>query len=148
MLLGLILLIVSIEDYRHYRISAKGCLLLGGIGIIDSFFLNKTWIECSFGFLSVSFVMMVIYLLTKGRGIGGGDIKLMAVSGILLGWAENILAFFLACIICVIVYPLRKRLLPKRKKLALAPYLSLGIMFAFVWGDLFIKAYTAWPGLL
>ena len=146
-LLGFVLLIVSIEDYRHYRISAKWCLLLGGIGIIDSIVLNKTWIECSMGFLSISLLLMIVYIFTKGKGIGGGDIKLMAMSGVLLGWMNNILAFLMAGIVCIIIYPLRKLILPQRKRLAFAPYLSIGIMSACLWGDAIIEAYMLWTGI-
>ena len=99
------------------------------------------------GFFVVSTLLMVLYISTRGKGIGGGDIKLMAVSGILLGCMGNILAFILACFFVVILYPLRKILFPSRKRLALGPYLSLGIMLTHLWGNNIIQAYLSWPGI-
>ena len=93
-LLILVLLNVSLTDLRYYRIPKISYSIFLIIGIIDAILVHKQWIDCIFGFLSVSFGLIVIYILTKGNGIGGGDIKLMAFTGILLGWQRNILAFF------------------------------------------------------
>lgn len=139
--------IVSLDDYRHYKIPTWSCWAIGCIGIIDSIIMKRTWIDCIFGFLSVSLALMLLYLLSKGKAIGGGDIKLLAVSGIFLGRSKNILAFILACFAVACFYPFRKKLFGKRKRLAFGPYLSLGIMVSLIWGDLLISAYRAWPGI-
>ena len=45
---------------------------------------------------TINVVLIFIYVMTHKKGIGGGDIKLLSASGLLLGWQKNILAFFLA----------------------------------------------------
>ena len=144
---GILLLNVSMEDYRHYRIPGKYCLFLIGVGIVDSLLMKRTWIECIIGFFVVSSMLMFIYIVTKGRGIGGGDIKLVAASGILLGWKNNILAFIIACFSVVVFYPMRKKFFTKRTQLAFGPYLSFGIMISLLAGDLIYQAYMEWPGI-
>lgn len=144
---GILMLNVSLEDYRHYRIPGWSCLLLGCIGILDSIWMERSWMDCTMGFFAVSTLLMIFYISTRGKGIGGGDIKLMAVSGILLGWMGNILAFILACFFVVVFYPLRKTFFPLRKRLALGPYLSLGIMLSLLWGNNIIQAYLSWSGI-
>ena len=46
------------------------------------------------GAVCVSGILLVIYLISGGRAIGGGDIKLMAACGLILGWQLIILAIF------------------------------------------------------
>lgn len=94
-------------------------------------------------------------LLTKGRGIGGGDVKLMAVSGLMLGWRKNILAFFVGCVLVSFVYLFRRKFLEKQfglsdsfHRLAFGPYLAAGIVVSMLWGEKIISAYVSWPGLM
>ena len=92
------------------------------------------------GFVGVSCFLLLIYIITKGKGIGGGDIKLMAVSGLILGWKYNILAFILGCILGSVIHLIRMRVSKKDRVLAFGPYLSAGIMIAILYG----KPITDW----
>ena len=87
--------------------------------------------------------MYLVFLLTRGRGIGGGDIKLMAVSGLMLGWKCNVLAFALGCIIGSVIHIIRMKVSKEDHVLALGPYLSVGIMIAALWGETLIQWYFA-----
>jgi leader peptidase (prepilin peptidase)/N-methyltransferase len=40
-----------------------------------------------------------VLVITDGRGVGGGDVKLMAVCGLFLGWKLVLFAFFLGCLL-------------------------------------------------
>jgi leader peptidase (prepilin peptidase)/N-methyltransferase len=55
------------------------------IGIVLAFVSDMPLLERIIGFFSVSFILFLASVLSKG-GIGGGDIKLMAVSGFVLGY--------------------------------------------------------------
>lgn len=93
------------------------------------------------GFFAISLFLLLIYYSTKGRAIGGGDIKLMASAGLLLGWELVILAFFLACIMASIIHPLRMRISNIGRSLAFGPYLSMGIVLALFFGKQMITWY-------
>lgn len=146
-IIGILLLWVSYEDYRNYKIPKKSYLPLAGIGMIDAGIMGRSLSEILIGFTSISAAAWILYMASKGKFMGGGDIKLLAVSGILLGASENILAFILACFFVVFFYPVRKRIWKKRTKLAFAPYISLGIMVSLFFGNEIIVAYMAWPGI-
>lgn len=57
--------------------------------------------------VAVSLPLLILVLIMekvlKKDAMGGGDIKLLFVTGLYLGWMRNILVVFLACIIGIIV---------------------------------------------
>jgi prepilin signal peptidase PulO-like enzyme (type II secretory pathway) len=60
-------------------------------------------------------------LLSKGRGMGWGDVKLVTLGAAILGWQPAVLAFAGACLIAVFVAMIRKR---RSEPIAFAPYLA------------------------
>jgi prepilin signal peptidase PulO-like enzyme (type II secretory pathway) len=57
--------------------------------------------------LAVSLPLLILVLIMekilKKEAMGGGDIKLLFVTGLYLGWARNIVVIFFACIIGIII---------------------------------------------
>ena len=82
-------------------------------------------------------------MISKGRAIGGGDIKLMAAAGLLVGWKQIILAFLLGCILGAIIHLIRMRVSKADHVLAMGPYLSVGIFIAALWGNQWIGWYLS-----
>jgi prepilin signal peptidase PulO-like enzyme (type II secretory pathway) len=72
--------------------------------------------------------------LSRGRGMGWGDVKLVALGGAILGARISILAFAGACIAAVAINYLRGN---KRGPIAFAPYLASAIGLAIPLGMLF-----------
>lgn len=134
-------------DFKYYKIPAFINVFIGLTGIFHAVLSKMHFFDGLIGFLSLSSLLLLIYVLSKGKAIGGGDIKLMAVSGILLGWKKNVLAFFLAGLSVLMFYPVRSRIFKRRKRLAFGPYLSLGIFISMIWGGEIISAYMHWPGI-
>ena len=93
------------------------------------------------GFLSVSVVLAVLYYASKGRAIGGGDVKLMAACGLLLGWKLIIMAFLLGCIFGAVIHVIRMRVSGEDHVLAMGPYLSMGVFIATLWGNQLLTWY-------
>lgn len=142
-LLASALLVLSVIDFRTYEIPFGINVFIAGLGLVRSLTDLSNWAEYVIGFFAVSLFLYVIYLLTRGRGIGGGDIKLMAASGLLLGWQCNILAFLLGCIIGSVCHVIRMRVTKAEHVLALGPYLSIGIFLCAMWGRELIKWYLS-----
>ena len=93
------------------------------------------------GFFSVSVFLMILYYATKGRGIGGGDVKLMAVCGLVLGWKLIVLAFFIGCVLGAVIHVVRMRVSGESHVLAMGPYLSMGVFLSMLWGNTIIEWY-------
>ena len=128
-------------DFRTYEIPVGinvFILLLGLVRVVTDW---SNWSDYLIGFLAVSVFLYLIYIVTKGRGIGGGDVKLMAVCGLVLGWKLVVLGFFLGCIIGSICHLIRMKVSDADHVLAMGPYLSVGVMIAALFGNQMIHWY-------
>ena len=138
------LLVLSVIDWRTYEIPISINIFILCLGILQVILDHTNWVDYVIGFLCVSIVLEVLLLLSRGRAIGGGDVKLMAAAGLLLGWKKIILAFLLGCIIGSIIHLLRMKLSKAEHVLAMGPYLSIGIAIAVLWGDALIRWYLGY----
>jgi len=141
------LLVLSIIDLRTYEIPLGINLFILALGLIRVVTDYTDWLNYAIGLLCVSGFLYLLFLVTKGRAIGGGDIKLMAACGLLLGWQNIILAFFLGCIIGAVIHLIRMKVTGEGHMLAMGPYLSLGVMIAALWGQQLIGWYLGILGL-
>lgn len=135
------LLTLSVIDFRTYEIPVGinvFILLLGLVRVVTDW---SNWSDYLIGFLAVSIFLYLIYIVTHGRGIGGGDVKLMAVCGLVLGWKLVVLGFFLGCIIGSICHLIRMKVSDADHVLAMGPYLSVGVMIAALFGNQMINWY-------
>ncbi len=74
------LIALSIIDFRTYEIPVGINIFILTLGLIRIVTDLSHWLSYGIGLLSVSVPLLLIYLVTKGRGIGGGDVKLMAAA--------------------------------------------------------------------
>ncbi len=138
------LIALSVIDFRTYEIPVGFnifILVLGTIRVITDY---RSWPEYIIGLVSVSVPLLLIFYATKGRGIGGGDVKLMGAAGLLLGWKLVILAFFLGCLLGSIIHIARMKISGESHVLAMGPYLSAGILIAIFAGERIISAYIGY----
>ena len=135
------LLALSVIDWRTQEIPLGFILFILTLGLVRLFTDLENWSQYVIGLFAVSVFLLLIDLVTKGRGIGHGDIKLMAATGLLLGWKLIIIAFIMACIIGTVVHLIRMAVKKVGRKLAFGPYLSMGICIAMIWGEQLVSWY-------
>lgn len=135
------LLALSIIDWRTFEIPVAFNIFIGILGVIRLLTDIGHWYTYAIGFVSVSGFLYLLYLITKGRGIGGGDIKLMAAAGLLIGWKYIILSLGLGCVLGSIIHVILMRIQNKDRVLAFGPYLSLGIYISMVCGEQIVEWY-------
>lgn len=136
-----LLLLIGIEDEKRFEIPLSYNLLIGGLGVVHLIWDFSNWMDYVTGMCAVSGVLLFWYYLTKGKGIGGGDIKLMAAAGLLLGWQKIILAFYVGAVLGAVVHPARMKFKGKGRIMALGPYLSFGIFISMLYGEKLIAWY-------
>lgn len=140
------LITLSVIDWRTYEIPIGINIYILALGLIRTALHYEDWLNHVIGFFAVSIFIYIIILATKGRGMGGGDMKLMAVAGLFLGWKAIILAFLFGCIIGAICHVIRMKVTKAEHVLALGPYLSIGIFIAMFWGESFLTWYLTTMG--
>ncbi len=148
MLLASALIVIAVIDWRTFEIPFGLNVFIAVLGflIVVTKLTERDFtgiVDNLTGAVSVSGFLLILYLVTKGRGIGGGDIKLMAAAGLFLGWKNCILAFVIGCITGSIIHLIRMKISKQDHVLAFGPYLSFGIFVASLWGDVIVKAYLS-----
>jgi leader peptidase (prepilin peptidase)/N-methyltransferase len=137
------LLALSVIDFKTYEIPPGFNVFLLVVGLARTAADLANWPEYVIGFFAVGGLLLVIHLVSRGRGIGGGDVKLMAVCGLILGWKLILLAFALGCILGSVIHLIRMAVKGEGPVLAMGPYLSAGVFAAALWGGPIIDAYIA-----
>ncbi|MDE6635479.1 MAG: A24 family peptidase, partial [Lachnospiraceae bacterium] len=137
------LLTLSVIDFRTYEIPFGINVFIGILGFIRLVLDYENWVCYIIGLFAVSVFLLILLLATKGRGIGGGDVKLMAAAGLFLGWKLIILAFILGCFYGSVIHIIRMKIAGEGRVLAMGPYLSMGIVTALVCGNRIIEWYIS-----
>jgi prepilin signal peptidase PulO-like enzyme (type II secretory pathway) len=108
-------------------------------------FLNQflIFISSILAALIASGFFLSIFLLSKGRAMGFGDVKLAVLMGLLLG-LQNVLvalflAFFLGAIIGLILMVRQKKKL--KSEIPFGPFLITGTFIALLWGSQLVSCY-------
>lgn len=137
------LLTLSLIDWRTYEIPLGINVFLFILGVAAAVLDRGNLLSHLAGMVCVSGFLGILYLISRGRAIGGGDIKLMFACGLILGWKLIILAFLLGCIIGSVIHLVRIRVQGEGHVLAMGPYLSAGIFLAALWGNAWISWYIS-----
>lgn len=133
-----VLAIIFLTDFKKYFIPDKV--------MIPSIIIAILWIPQNIlaGLLLGGFFLLLI-ILTSGRGMGGGDVKLGAFMGLGLGLYNGILAVMLAFFIGAVfgigaIVAGRKKL---KSHLPFGPFLVAGSLIALFWGSEIMKWYLS-----
>ena len=137
------LLTLSLIDWHTYEIPPGINAFLLILGVAAAVLDRGNLLSHLAGMVCVSGFLGILYLMSRGRAIGGGDIKLMFACGLILGWKQIILAFLLGCIIGSVIHLIRIRVQGEGHVLAMGPYLSAGIFLAALWGNAWISWYIS-----
>ena len=141
------LIVIAVIDERTYQIPVSQNLFLGLLGILMTVYDFRHILSHIIGAVVVSLFLYGLYYFSSGKAIGGGDIKLMAYAGLLLGAKNIIFAFILACILGSVIHTIRMKVSKRNNLLALGPYLSAGIFIAALWGSRFWTWYLGMMGI-
>lgn len=150
--IAVVLLTIAVIDYKTMIIPNGTVIALGIIGVLytvfriifpQSFIMPITWLESLIGFFAASLPLFLVAVISKG-GMGGGDIKLMAVAGIFLGWKGILVAMILGSLIGAIISLALILLKIKKRKdmIPFGPFLCLGIFISAIVGNDIILWYT------
>lgn len=136
-----------IVDFEHSILPDSLTATLLGIVLLVLLFLPPPAliVNLFWGLLSFS-VFLLIYLVTNGRGMGFGDVKLAFVVGSLLGFPGSIVWFMLSftggSLGGIALLLLGKAKL--RQEIAFGPYLLFAFWITLFLGDKIWRWYLGW----
>lgn len=137
------LLVITFIDLDHQIIPDTITLPGMAIGLIAAaIILPHGLISALGGFFLGGGLFYMIAVLSRG-GMGGGDIKMIAMVGAFLGWKAVLLTIFLGALMGSAVGLFLMLFMGKGRKTAVpfGPFLSLGTMIALFWGPQIILWY-------
>lgn len=90
---------------------------------------------------------LLIWFVTKKRGLGFGDVKLAFVLGLLLGYPGTIIALYVAFLTGAVtgVILMIGHKAKMKSRIAFGPFLFLGAMCTYMWGE---RIWEIWNRLL
>ncbi len=135
-------LVISLIDLQWMIIPNGILVFLLIVGVFFQVFFEKTFMESFIGFFAVSIPLLLIHVVTGGQ-MGMGDIKLMAVTGWILGWQKIVLALFLGSLLGSVigVSLIAFKVMSRKQRIPFGPFLSGGIILAALYGDRMIQWY-------
>ncbi len=141
------LVVVTFIDIDHQiipdRISISGIL----IGLVVIYWLPVSYKEALIGLvLGGGILMGVVYgyfFITGKQGMGGGDVKLLAMIGVFIGWKGVLFTILISSAIGSVVGLTWIVLTHKdtRSPIPFGPFLSLGAIIYLFWGGAVIDWY-------
>ncbi len=138
-----VMIIIFIYDLRWYLILDKVTIPAGIAVLIFNLVLGFNLLNLLVsGIIGGSF-FLIQFLVSKGKWVGGGDIRLGALMGLILGWPGVILAIFLAYIIGSVA-AIGLLITGKKKWGSMVPmgiFLSTATIIILFWGDFILNWY-------
>lgn len=139
-----VLLFIFFYDLRFQEIH-DGIMLPA---IVYAFFMN-IWIgdvqsALVGGAVGFSFFGLQ-YLLSRGKWIGSGDLRIGVFMGFFLGWPMTLLAILVSYIVgsVVSIYLLATKAATGKTAIPLGPFLVVGTVLAFFFGDKLLELYLS-----
>lgn len=139
-----LLVIITVSDIAYMLIPDKILLFfLIPLIVLRVFEPLSPWWDSIVGAFVGFGVLFLIAVVSKG-GMGGGDIKLFFVIGLVLGWIPTLLTLFIASIIGTVIGIISLRLTKKGRKtpIPFGPSIAIAAIIAYFYGDMIVDWYV------
>ena len=126
-----VLIVCAVSDYRKKEIKLIFPVFLA-IAAAAMFFLGRDIaVKSVIAGMAEGIVIIVLSQITQGR-IGMGDGVLLASTGLMLGWKDNLIMFFFACLLsaCVSVLILTLKKGDRETKIPFIPFMVPGFLIS------------------
>lgn len=138
-------IIIFVSDLAYMIIPDKVLLVFVGIFLLERFFIPLTpWWNSLLG-AAVGFGLLLLIAVVSKGGMGGGDIKLFALIGFVVGTKMLLLSFFLSTLLGALLglAGMAMGIVKKGKPIPFGPYIAVGTLLAYYFGDTLIEKYLS-----
>jgi len=137
-------LIIFFQPFNEFSRS-----FIGHYAMLFGWHFNP-WLNHMLGAAAAGIFFAALIFITKGRGMGGGDMKLAAALGFVFGWPDILLVAILSFIIGS-VFGIGAILLKKERlksHIAFGPFLAFAGLIVFFFGYTIVNFYFSLFGIV
>jgi leader peptidase (prepilin peptidase) / N-methyltransferase len=141
-------MIIFVSDITYMLIPDKVLLVFAGLFLLERIFIPLTpWWDSLLG-AAVGFTLLLLIAVVSKGGMGGGDIKLFALVGLVVGTKVMLLSFFLSTIYGAIfgVLGLLFKVVKRGNPIPFGPFIAAGTLTAYYFYEEIITAYLRFLG--
>lgn len=146
LILSCFLIIIFVYDYKYYLILDKITVPAIILAFFGNLYFGISWQSLLIGAAAAGGFFFLQFVVSKGKWIGGGDIRLGVLMGFILGWERTLLALFIAYFIGAIFGIIL--MIVKRKKiddqLPFGTFLSIATFICLIYGNQILAWYLQW----
>lgn len=138
------LIVTAMIDFDHKIILDRFNIIIGLCALVLGFVTSDiTWVERIIGFFAVSVPFLIIVLVTGG--MGEGDVKLIAVCGLLLGWKSILLTVLFASVTAALygIMLMIKSNAKRKSQIPFGPFIAFSVIICLLFGDRIINWYIS-----
>jgi prepilin signal peptidase PulO-like enzyme (type II secretory pathway) len=155
LVLLLFMIVLAVYDARWLLLPDKVMLPLIGLAVLYQVVMAiasrspHALINAVSAAILAGGIFYAIVLFSRGRAMGGGDIKLAFAMGLILGPRNTVVAmmvaFNVAAIVGICMIAMKRK--GRRDQISFGPFLVLGTVVAFLYGHQIISWYLRLNGL-
>jgi len=142
------LIVIFMSDLKYMIVPDE--IVYSGIGVSFIYqFINwksgqlLDWKEPLFSGIGAALFFLLLILLTKGKGMGFGDVKIAAFMGVFLSWPNILiallLAFFSGALIGLILIAIKKK--GMKSEIPFGCFLAPATFVSLFWGEALVNWY-------
>lgn len=138
-------MIILVSDIKYMIIPDKVLLFFSGLFLLEKILipLGSRWDSLAGAALGFG-LLLLIAVISKG-GMGGGDIKLYALIGFVLGVKPMLLSFFLATLFGAVIgiIGLAAGFFERKKPIPFGPFIAVGTLISYFYYENIINWYLS-----
>ncbi len=138
-----LMMIITVSDIQYMIIPDKVLLFFGSLLLVERIFIQlDPWWDSLLGAV-VGFVLLYVISVVSKGAMGGGDIKLFAVIGLVLGAELILLTFFLSTLFGTAggLIGMFTGKVKKNKPIPFGPFIVIGTLISYFYGNSLINWY-------
>jgi leader peptidase (prepilin peptidase) / N-methyltransferase len=136
-------IIITVSDIKYMLIPDKILLFFAGIFLVERIFIPLSpWWDSILG-AAVGFTLLLVISFVSKGGMGGGDIKLYALLGFVLGTKLVLMSLFISTLLGALIGIIGIWLgfFERKKPIPFGPFIAVGTLIAYFFGNTIFNAY-------
>lgn len=136
-------IVIFFADIKYQIIPDEMIISLLGGSLLFIVFTSRSLLPYLLTSLIAAGFFLAIYVVTRGRGMGFGDVKLVFALGLFLGFPKALIALYIAfltgAVVSLILILVKKKRLKSR--IAFGPFLVGGSVLSLIFGQYIAQWY-------